>query len=83
MEDSQKSGATRLGKMIAVFVDGRCRIDPTTNAPECIRGTFYVDSNRSVNGHPVGQLDDWFEEVMTYIDANYRTLGPSDVDEVE
>ena len=36
-----------------------------------------------MNGHPVGQLDDWFEEVMTYIDANYRTLGPSDVDEVE
>jgi hypothetical protein len=31
----------------------------------------------------MAQLDDWFEEVMTDIDANYRTLGPSDVSEVE
>ena len=77
--DRQRSSATRLGKMIVVYVDGRCRIDPTTNAPECVRGTFYVNSPREVNGHPVGRLDDWFEEVIQYVDANYRTLGPSDV----
>jgi len=81
--DRQRSSATRLGKMIVVYVDGRCRIDPTTNEPECVRGTFYVNSPRVVNGHPMGRLDDWFEEVMTYIDANYRTLGPSDVNVTE
>ncbi|MGH7294659.1 MAG: hypothetical protein ACRELB_06995, partial [Polyangiaceae bacterium] len=83
MNDSQRSSATRLAKMIVVYVDGRCRIDPTTNAPECIRGTFYVDSDRQVNGHAVGQLDDWFEEVMTYVDQNYRTMPATDVDVVE
>jgi hypothetical protein len=36
-----------------------------------------------VDGHPIGQLDDWFEELMTYIDRNYRTLGATDVDWVE
>lgn len=81
--DSTRSAATRLAKSIAVYVDGRCRIDPVTNEPECIEGTFYVNSNRVVNGHPVGRLDDWFEEVMTYVDQNYRTMGPSDVDVVE
>ena len=83
MNDAQRSAATRLAKMIVVYVDGRCRIDPVTNQPECIRGTFYLNSPRSVSGHPMAQLDDWFEEVMTDIDANYRTLGPSDVSEVE
>jgi hypothetical protein len=83
MDDAQRSAATRLAKMIVVYVDGRCRIDPVTNQPECIRGTFYLDSPRTVNGRPMAQLDDWFEEVITYIDANYRTMGPSDVDVVE
>jgi hypothetical protein len=83
MNDSQRSASTRLAKMITVYVDGRCRIDPVTKAPECIRGTFYVDSDRNVNGHQVGQLDDWFEEVMQYVDANYRTMGPTDIDVVE
>jgi hypothetical protein len=83
MNDSQRSASTRLAKMIVVYVDGRCRIDPTTQLPECIQGTFYLNSPRSVNGHPMAQLDDWFEEVVTYIDANYRTLGPSDVSIVE
>ena len=31
----------------------------------------------------MAQLDDWFEEVMTYIDANYRTLPEGDVTVVE
>jgi hypothetical protein len=54
-----------------------------TNTPECIRGTFDVNSNRVVNGHPVGRIDDWFEEVVKYVDQNYRTMGPSDVNVVE
>ena len=28
-------------------------------------------------------IDDWFDEVIQYIDKNYRTLGPSDVNVVE
>jgi len=83
MNDAQRSAATRLAKMIVVYVDGRCRIDPVTNLPECIRGTFYLNSPRAVNGHPMAQLDDWFQEVMADIDANYRTLPPSDVNVVE
>jgi hypothetical protein len=54
-----------------------------SNLPECIRGTFYLNSNRQQNGHAIGQLDSWFEEVVQYIDANYRTMGPSDVDFTE
>jgi len=91
MNDSTRSAATRLPKMIVVYVDGRCRIDPTTNLPECIEGTFYLNSNRTaqVNGagsgpeYPIGRLDDWFEEVITFIDQNFRTMGPSDVEVVE
>jgi hypothetical protein len=81
--DRQRSAATRLAKMIVVYPDGRCRIDPVTNAPECIRGTFDVNSNRVVNGHPIGRIDDWFEEVIQYVDQNYRTLPASDVNIVE
>ncbi len=81
--DRQRSAATRLAKMIVVYPDGRCRIDPVTKTPECIRGTFDVNSNRVVNGHPVGRIDDWFEEVIQYVDKNYRTMGPSDVNIVE
>jgi hypothetical protein len=83
MNDSQKSAASRLAKIIAVYVDGRCRIDPVTNKPECIRGTFYLNAPRTVNGRKIGQLDDWFEEVIQYVDKNYRTMGPSDIDVVE
>ena len=36
-----------------------------------------------MNGHAVGELDDWFEEVMTYVDQNYRTMPATDVDVVE
>ena len=81
--DRLKSSASRLAKMIVVYVDGRCRIDPTTNAPECVRGTFFLNSQRQVQGHPIGRLDDWFEEVIQYVDKNYRTMAPSDVDVVE
>jgi hypothetical protein len=81
--DRQRSAATRLAKMIVVYPDGRCRIDPVTNVPECIRGTFDVNSDRVVDGHPVGRIDDWFMEVVQYIDKNYRTLPATDVTVVE
>lgn len=99
MNDQTRSSADRLAKMIVVYVDGRCRMQTLpdaahTQVPECIRGTFYLNSNRMVAGYnkdgtpdghlyPVGRLDDWFDEVVDYVDANYRTLPPTDVDVVE
>lgn len=83
MAGSLESAATRLASAILVYVDGRCRIDPVTMVPECIRGTFFLNGVRTVSGHPIARLDDWFEEVMQYIDQNYRTMGPSVVDVIE
>ncbi len=75
MNVPERSYATRLPKFIIVYVDGRCRINDK-GKPECIRGTFYMNSAR-----PDGsQLDDWFEEVTEYIDKNYRTMPPSDLE---
>jgi hypothetical protein len=74
MNVAERSYATRMPKFITVYVDGRCR-EPNGKA-ECIRGTFYMNSRR-----PGGaQMDDWFDEVLEYIDRTYRTMGPSDVD---
>lgn len=75
MNVAERSYATRLPKFIIVYVDGRCRIG-ASGKPECIRGTFYMNSARE-NG---AQQDDWFEEVTEYIDKNYRTMPPSEVD---
>ena len=58
MNVAQRSYATRLPKFIIVYVDGRCRVR-ADGKPECIRGTFYMNSAR-----PDGaQLDGWFDEV--------------------
>jgi hypothetical protein len=77
MNKRELSYANRLPKFIVVYMDGRCR--ERDDRPECIRGTFYMNSMR-----PDGvQLDDWFMEVIDYIDKNYRTLPPTDVDWVE
>jgi hypothetical protein len=89
MNDGTQSYISRLPKFIAVYVDGRCRegtAPPTPDGgippagteqgqPECIQGGFYIDSPR-----PDGALfDTWFDELVDYIDQNYRTMGPSDV----
>jgi hypothetical protein len=75
MDDASKSSATRLAKFIMVYVDGRCRVQED-GWPECIRGTFWLDSDR-----PHGaRVDTWFDEVVHYVDQNYRTMPPSDVD---
>lgn len=92
MNDGLRSYATRLPKFIVVYVDGRCRdrADPqnpsSPGLPECVRGTFYLNSNRPSDApnDPGGvQLDSWFDEVIDYVDQNYRTMPPSDVDVVE
>jgi hypothetical protein len=83
MNVAQRSYATRLAKFIIVYVDGRCRVrklaDGSDGEPECIRGTFYMDSARP-DGAP---MDAWFDEVIDFVDKRYRTMPPSDVDVVE
>jgi hypothetical protein len=75
MNGSDRSSATRMPKMLIVYVDGRCRMRPD-GKPECIRGTFYMNSAR-----PDGaQLDSWFDEVTDYVDQNYRTMPPSEIE---
>jgi len=84
MNDTSRSYENRLGKFIAVYVDGRCRQGTAPNGsqtgtppgqPECIQGGFYLDATR-----PQGALfDTWFDELVQYIDKNYRTMPPSDV----
>ncbi|MBL8608947.1 MAG: hypothetical protein JNL38_16595 [Myxococcales bacterium] len=84
MNSPEQSYATRLAKFIVVYVDGRCREhkDGKGNVtPECIRGTFYLNSNRKdTEGRPMAQMDSWFDEVIDYVDQNYRTLPPADVE---
>jgi hypothetical protein len=78
MNVAQRSYATRLAKFIIVYVDGRCRVR-ADGKPECIRGTFYMDSQR-----PDGaKMDAWFDEVVDFVDKRYRTMGPADADAVE
>ena len=92
MNNALISYETRLPKFIAVYVDGRCRVQTVdgNQVPECVRGTFYMNSDRTIPGAgeggaavPIEQLDTWFTEVIDYIDANYRTMGASDVEVVE
>ena len=74
MNAGERSAATRLAKFIVVYVDGKCRAQEGGNG-ECIEGTFYLNSNRP-NGP---QMDTWFDEVIDYVDHNYRTMGPSEI----
>lgn len=92
MNDGQRSYNSRLPKFIVVYVDGRCRLPEddkgnVTGVPECYQGTFYLDSprnNASMTPYGLGpQLESWMGEVMDYIDTNYRTMPPSDVDVLE
>jgi hypothetical protein len=84
MNIAQESYTTRLAKFIAVYVDGRCRQGTSPDGgktgtpqgqPECIQGGFYLDSTR-----PEGaEFDTWFDELVKYVDTNYRTMPATDV----
>lgn len=78
MNDGERSYPNRLAKFITVYVDGRCRTG-ADGKPECIQGSFYLDAHR-----PGGALfDSWFDEVVDYVDQNYRTMAPSEVEVTE
>ncbi len=83
MDDPARSEATRLGKTIIVYVDGHCRFTADTSPqPECINGSFYLNSDRpdpAAPGQKVAQFDAWFDALVGFIDQNFRTMGPSDV----
>ena len=77
MGQGLSSSATRLQKMIMVFVGGRCR--GTGDKGECVNGTFYVNSVRP--GGP--QIDNYFMDLIQYVDGHFRTLAPKDLDVTE
>ncbi|MGZ3418279.1 MAG: hypothetical protein ACXVEF_03055 [Polyangiales bacterium] len=77
MGQGLSSRATRLEKMILVFVDGRCRGDAKN--PECVQGTFYVDSVRKDGP----QMDKYFLDLMKHIDGTYRTMPQTSVEVTE
>ncbi len=73
MNGTTDSQASRLGKAILVYADGRCRWQD--GKPECVKGNFFADSAR-----PDGaQLDAWFLELVDHIDQRYRTMSESTV----
>ncbi|MBI4701103.1 MAG: hypothetical protein HY744_08085 [Deltaproteobacteria bacterium] len=67
---SDDGQATRLGKAIVVYVDGRCRIGADGKA-ECLRGTFFGDSARAGGA----QIESWWLEIIDWVDQNFRTMG--------
>lgn len=76
MNESRRSSAHRLPKFIVVYVDGRCRV--TNGKPECIAGTFYLDSPRESGP----KVETWTEELVAWVDKSFRTLGPAEIDDV-
>jgi hypothetical protein len=81
MNDPADSIATRLPKMIVVYVDGRCRWQKQGQGykPECLRGTFFTDSVMSQGS----QDESWWLDLVDYIDNNFRTLGEAEIDWTE
>lgn len=71
--------AVRFQKFIIVYVDGRCRpnrdgvpVDPSGD--RCERGTFYMDAP----GGGLARMETNLLDLMSHIDATYRTKRPSD-----
>jgi len=74
MNQPADSMESRMPKAILVFVDGRCRVGPDGKA-ECIRGTFFGQSPMAQGA----KMEDWWLELMEYVEKNYRTMGDSEV----
>lgn len=74
MNQSADSMESRMPKAILVFVDGRCRVGPSGKA-ECIRGTFFGQSPLEQGA----KMEDFWLELMEYVEKNYRTMGDSEV----
>ena len=70
--------ASRLAKMIVVYLDGRCRwkTEGDPESAECIRGNFYADSLRPEGG----QIDAWVLELADHIDQRFRTMGEATIE---
>jgi hypothetical protein len=70
--------ATRIQKLIIVYVDGRCRpegdgVPVPAGGDGCEGGTFYMDA-------PLGgtaEMETNLLDLMDYIDQTYRTRGAS------
>jgi hypothetical protein len=77
MNNGSDSEASRLGKAIIVYPDGRCRAQ--SGKAECVNGTFFADSARKDGV----QLDAWFAELVDHIDQRYRTMPESTVEWTE
>ena len=71
----------RFQKFISVYVDGRCR--PGGNIPladsgdRCEQGTFYLDSTVDKS---TAKMETLMLELMDYLDQNYRTKKPAEVE---
>lgn len=74
MNQSADGMHSRMPKAILVFVDGRCRVGPDGKA-ECIRGTFFGQSPMAQGA----KMEDFWLELMQYVETNYRTMGDSEV----
>ena len=74
MNQSADGMETRMPKAILVFVDGRCRVGPSGKA-ECIRGTFFGQSPLEQGA----KMEDFWLELMEYMDKNYRTMPDGEV----
>jgi hypothetical protein len=61
-----------------VYVDGRCRTNPDGSA-ECIRGSFFADSVRKTGA----QDEQWWLELMDYVNKTYRTLPEESIEWTE
>lgn len=78
MNSASESVDSRLAKAILVYVDGRCRIGPSGKA-ECLRGTFFADSPRADGA----KTEQWWLELMSYVDTRFRTMGETEIDWTE
>lgn len=75
MNTPRVGSSRRMQKMILVFPDGRCR------GNECLRGTFYTDAPEEVPGG--AQMQTFLLDLMSHVDAEYRTRSPESFQVVE